>query len=274
MVAAGLDCGGHCHGARVLPGGRSPGGLALCGAWRTVAFGGSGMARLSVGEVGGGGGGIGGARCGAVGCYFYERVGWSLGGGYCRWCRLERGSPRTLAISGRRQLGAGRLLWASYLSTEAVPHDLPKQPIALFGRPQKRFVSPTELFAFVRSASLDCQIDKIEQSNPLALRLKDKIDRDFSSNKSFQDFADELRVSHSAMTRAFRRCFDISPIAYRNKMRIFEAMSLLLLKGERSVEACFDVGFVDISRFNRQFKRQMKSVPSQYNSCKKNSLDR
>jgi AraC-like DNA-binding protein len=172
------------------------------------------------------------------------------------------------------QLGAGRLLWSSYLSTEAVPHDLPKQPIALFGRPQKRFESPTELFAFVRSASLDCQIDKIEQSNPLALRLKDKIDRDFSSNKSFQDFADELRVSHSAMTRAFRRCFDISPIGYRNKMRIFEAMSLLLLKGEKSVEACFDVGFVDISRFNRQFKRQMKSVPSQYNSCKKNSLDR
>lgn len=171
------------------------------------------------------------------------------------------------------RLGAGQLVWSSYLSTAAVPSDLPKQPTALFGIPSKRFETPTELFAHVRGAAFDCSIDKIEQSNPLALRLKEKIDRDFSSNKSLQDLADELRVSHSAMTRAFRRCFDISPIGYRNKMRIFEAMSLLLLKGERSTEACFGVGFVDISRFNKQFRKQMKAVPSQYNSCKR-SLDR
>lgn len=170
------------------------------------------------------------------------------------------------------RLSAGTIEWSSYLSTLPLPADLPNSPMALSGLPAHKFSTADELFSFVRGCSPAFPIDKVEEPNSLAIRLREKLDESFSTHRTLHEIAVDLKVTHAAMTRAFRRCFGVSPVVYRNRKRVFEAMSLLLLKGQRPTETCFQVGFEDISRFNKQFRKQMNAIPSQYKPKKKNYL--
>lgn len=54
-----------------------------------------------------------------------------------------------------------------------------------------------------------------------------------------------------------------SPVAYRNQLRVYDA-SVKMLKGESIAKAAHDVGFQDLSRFNKQFKVKMRAIPSQF----------
>ncbi len=68
----------------------------------------------------------------------------------------------------------------------------------------------------------------------------------------------------------FRRCFKaemgISPVKYRNKLRIEKAYELLTVEARSVVESMEMTGFYDASYFNKTFKAYMGKSPSE---CKK-----
>ncbi|MBQ2260538.1 MAG: AraC family transcriptional regulator [Loktanella sp.] len=71
--------------------------------------------------------------------------------------------------------------------------------------------------------------------------------------------------SQSAFSRSFRRHTGTTLVRYRNQMRIDLACHMLLSDPEARVsDICFDVGFSNLSNFNRQFLKLKKMSPSEF----------
>lgn len=154
--------------------------------------------------------------------------------------------------------------WGSYMGRGDIPAELPSEPIAIKTSLHPSFKSESELFSWVANREDGFRIGKIEAANNLARTLKDLVDKNFEQNTSIAEYAEKLHVHHCTLSRSFQKAYGQSPIAYRNKKRVFEAMAIILLEGERALTVCHKVGFEDISRFNKQFRRQMNATPSQY----------
>lgn len=74
-----------------------------------------------------------------------------------------------------------------------------------------------------------------------------------------------LRVGMAAdtLTRLFSAAYGLPPKQYCHRARLFEAV-LRLLSGQSILETAFNVGFNDVSRFYRQFKRVVRTTPGEY----------
>jgi AraC-like DNA-binding protein len=154
----------------------------------------------------------------------------------------------------------------SLISTVSLPSWIPAEPILFssFGP------FPT---------SVDAMLDRLKSMekyrplipdfalSPLARKTKTSLDKTYDSEVSLADTAKKLHVPHASMTREFKKAFGIPPLGYRNRVRVMASIPLLLR--ERSIpDAAHDVGFEDLSRFNKQFKEHAATVPSQFKKKK------
>lgn len=71
--------------------------------------------------------------------------------------------------------------------------------------------------------------------------------------------------SQSAFSRAFKRHTGTTLVRYRNQLRIDLACQMLLTDpGVKVAEVCYDVGFSNLSNFNRHFLKLKGMPPSQF----------
>lgn len=159
---------------------------------------------------------------------------------------------------------AGNLRWGAYLSTHPIPQDIPDEPFFFLRTNRTRFSTITELFDFVRSADKKIAVGKEEESSAVAKRTKAYLNGHFSEPLGVSEIARNLRYSHAVMTRAFKRCYEISPICCRNKMRVFDSLRLMLFRDADVAATAKGVGFVDPGRFNKNFLREMNTTPSRF----------
>ena len=92
------------------------------------------------------------------------------------------------------------------------------------------------------------------------------IARNLASDLRESDMAALCGYSPSAFSRAFRRHAGMSFVNYVNSLRINHACDLLVLGHQRIADICFEVGFNNVSNFNRQFLAQKAMSPSTYRS--------
>lgn len=155
------------------------------------------------------------------------------------------------------------MLWRSYLSRAPVPSHLPNDPIAFSWSPEQMPETAEEIFELVNNQQSGTEIGKEEFGCGTAIRVKKHIDLHFNEELTVKQIATDLGLSHSVMTRLFKSCFGIPPIEYRNRLRIFEAQSLLLFTNKNVMTVSVDVGYADLSRFNKNFRRILGTVPSE-----------
>lgn len=67
-----------------------------------------------------------------------------------------------------------------------------------------------------------------------------------------------FRLSH-----LFKECIGLSPIAYRNQCRVYEARRLLL-RDQSIADIAAELGFADQSHLTRQFQRIIGTSPNRY----------
>ena len=73
--------------------------------------------------------------------------------------------------------------------------------------------------------------------------------------------------NQSAFSRAFKRHTGSTLVRYKNQLRVDLACQILLTRPEAKVaEICYEVGFSNLSNFNRHFLRLKGMSPSQFRS--------
>jgi len=98
----------------------------------------------------------------------------------------------------------------------------------------------------------------------LSLRAKSLIDKNYQVHPSIRRIADRLNISHEHLSRQFKRDFHLSPSSYLHKLRMAEA-NKKLSAGEEIIDVSGEVGYNDLSRFYKQFRKQHQTSPG---NCK------
>ncbi len=86
----------------------------------------------------------------------------------------------------------------------------------------------------------------------------------YSEPTSIEAMAKLLGFSESHFMRYFKEAFGVSFVTYLNDYRLSMATRLLLSTEESVLTISQQVGFENLSHFNRQFKRKYNVTPSQY----------
>lgn len=99
---------------------------------------------------------------------------------------------------------------------------------------------------------------------PLAVEIKNYMDAHFQLEIEISEIAEKFNLSDSQLTKIFKNEFNISPVKYRSKIRVFQSMFDLFSKDGSVIDIALDTGFNDLSRFNKQFKTITKTTPSKF----------
>jgi AraC-like DNA-binding protein len=161
------------------------------------------------------------------------------------------------------------VLFESMISGTALPQPLKQLPALIFTPPTIQFPKNTDEVAKVLKTQLKYQrIDRNPHPAPLAVRAKKMIDSKFRAALTISTVAKSLRTSNAALARVFKASFGLTPVAYRNLLRVNESQSTLLF-AETSVSSVAQaVGFEDFSRYYRNFKREKRVSPSRFRFVK------
>ena len=104
------------------------------------------------------------------------------------------------------------------------------------------------------STSLKPQAQKID--------LKEFMEKNFRCDMSMSEFARSSGRSLSTFKRDFKKISELSPERWLTDRRLRAAFDLLK-RGRRVSDACFDVGFKNVSHFSATFKKRFGITPGQ-----------
>ena len=157
-------------------------------------------------------------------------------------------------------INPGEIKWHGFISDRILPDTLPKTPI-LFPWNKTIPKSYNEIINIIKSTIHYTEIDKIEEPSGIAFKTKKFIDNHFTEDLSISDISNALKISHPVMTRLFKKSFSLSPLEYRNKLRIFEAQKLFLITPCKIDKTRRATGFKDQTSFYRNFKQNTLVSP-------------
>jgi AraC-like DNA-binding protein len=99
--------------------------------------------------------------------------------------------------------------------------------------------------------------------DPRLARICKAVLADPAQKEALDDWADVAAMGRRTFTRAFRRETGMSFAAWRQNVRLIEAMSLLTL-GHSVTQVAFDVGYDSPSAFTAMFRRTFGAPPTHY----------
>lgn len=90
------------------------------------------------------------------------------------------------------------------------------------------------------------------------------IDKAYGSELALDALAETVHLTPQYFCRLFKQTTGLSPIEYINRVRIFQSEQLLLSTDATVTEIALEVGFSQVSYFNRIFHRYKGMTPSEY----------
>jgi len=120
-----------------------------------------------------------------------------------------------------------------------------------------------ELIAVVREPHPYISIEAGNGVSRLSEKAKARIAQTYRESASIAGIASELGVSQAHLTRQFKRDFGLTPLKYRNHLRVSEA-SRRLLVGENILDVGYAVGFNDTGRFYQDFRKVTGTSPGKF----------
>ncbi len=107
-------------------------------------------------------------------------------------------------------------------------------------------------------------IDSNPKASLLSLKAKKLIDENYLIYPSMARIAGRLGVTPAHLSRQFKLDFGMSPSSYFRLLRVAD-VPLRLAKGEEIITISRDVGYNDLSRFYKQFRKTTHTSPG---ACK------
>jgi AraC-like DNA-binding protein len=115
--------------------------------------------------------------------------------------------------------------------------------------------------AFKSNAVL--RTSEIATSHVAADEMRQFIGEHYTGAFGLHDLSNLTGLSTSHLVRTFKKQFGLSPLAYRNQLRMAEARRLLLA-GQPISQIGLALGYADQSHFTRQFQRVVGTSPQRY----------
>lgn len=141
-----------------------------------------------------------------------------------------------------------------------LPPELSSKPLVFEAAFETAPKSTAETIGILESNRRAQTVDACADASLLSLKAKRLIDDNYRIFPSIARIAARLNVSHAHLTRQFKRDFRLSPNAYLHQIRIADA-TFRLTRGEPIIEVSSDVGYNDLSRFYKQFRKSNAAPP-------------
>lgn len=129
---------------------------------------------------------------------------------------------------------------------------------------EERPTSTFEAFELLKHGTNHQLVPLNPKPSLLTLKTKRLIDNAYLEHLSIANIARHLGVTPEHVSRQFKRDFGLSPSAYLHKLRVADA-PLRLARGEEILSVSHDVGYNDLSRFYKQFRKTTATSPG---ACK------
>lgn len=100
------------------------------------------------------------------------------------------------------------------------------------------------------------------QPSLVSIRAKRLIDENFLIYPSIARIAARIGVTHEHLSRQFKKDLGLAPSAYLHQLRVAEA-TFRLSMGEEIIDISQEVGYNDLSRFYKQFRKATRTSPAQ-----------
>ena len=113
--------------------------------------------------------------------------------------------------------------------------------------------------------SSDRQTKKPSKAELKIAPLIEWLQKNYREPFNSKELAIAVGLSESQMRRLFKTVIGVSPLEYRNKLRINAAAKMLAVGDLNVSEVAFAVGFEDIYAFSHAFKKYKGVPPSIYN---------
>ncbi len=148
-------------------------------------------------------------------------------------------------------------------SAGKLPETVPREPVVFIPSSHECPSSISEMVDLIRKSSNFIEVGRAKNPSPLAVRVKDAIDRSYEMPRHLSEIAGELRISPAVMSRYFKKAYGLAPVHYRHHLPTMDGM-MRLLKGEAVKDVFQEVGFDDLSRFYHHFRQHMIAPPAKY----------
>ena len=122
--------------------------------------------------------------------------------------------------------------------------------------------SPAALLNLVAEPRCHQALERVSRPSPISRGAKMALDTTYRDPVSIAAIAQGLGVSHAHLTRRFKRDYGVSPVRYRQQVRIMDANERLF-RGEPIVSVAFDVGYQDLSGLYRGFREMCHISPGE-----------
>jgi AraC-like DNA-binding protein len=140
---------------------------------------------------------------------------------------------------------------------------LPRQPILVPWDEARPLPGTDEALEAIWQTGGGVAIGRAASPHAIAAHGKDIIDGEYATPIAMSTIAARLGTSPSAFARVFRGAYGIPPVRYRHQVRIVDAL-LRLADGDAPIDVGQDVGFGDLSRFYKIFRRVACAPPGMY----------
>ena len=137
---------------------------------------------------------------------------------------------------------------------------------ALAGTPTLFETNETDISAvaavarIVQSGAHAQSIDANPAASALSQRARKSIAAGYLSGSSIASVAARLRVTAAHLSRQFKRDYQMTPREYLHLLRMADA-PLKLARGEPIAAVSGDVGYNDLTRFYKQFRKATRTSP-------------
>lgn len=145
-------------------------------------------------------------------------------------------------------------------ATSLLPPEFATRPIVFDTTFVETPTNVAHVIEILRSGINSQSVESNAKPSLLSLKAKQLIDASYLVYPSIARIAARLKVTHSHLSRQFKLDFGLSPNAYLHQLRLADA-PLKLARGEQIVHVSLDVGYQDLSRFYKQFRKTTKTSP-------------
>jgi AraC-like DNA-binding protein len=153
-----------------------------------------------------------------------------------------------------------------------MPISLPdslSMPLLFTPRSPQVPTEPSELIQMLRTGKNHRRIDRCAGAGVIARRTKALIDKTYRTPAPLPEVLQKMSRSSTWLATNFRKNLGLTPIGYRSLMRS-SAAYFYIARGEKVSSVAQEVGYEDLSRFNKQAKKLSGFLPRHFKRSRSN----